>query len=228
MRSVATADGTIAGSGAAAMTSLAGGKTGSAVAILVSSAGAGARRRSAPRLAPEYPRPGFQASRPPAGFCLAAPAPRFFRPDPAPGLSPVARLTPRPPECCPWPSAAPALVRRSMSPAQASPRLGHPPGRRSAGQISAPGATRHVGVLANSSWAARSRAAAPSPNTRTDIDSTIAASRKRKPGSMDTISAFAVDLGRLLEPWERGDHTNLTGFATRAAAGALRIRLLSR
>ena len=63
------------------------------------------------------------------------------------------------------------------------------------------GATRHAGVLANSSWAARSRAAAPSPNTRTDIDSTIAASRKRKPGSMDAISAFAAELGRPFEPW---------------------------
>src|ERR1700722_10984374 len=52
------------------------------------------------------------------------------------------------------------------------------------------GAARHVGVLANSSWAARSKAAAPSPNTRSDIDNTMAANKKRKPGSMDAGSAF--------------------------------------
>ena len=49
----------------------------------------------------------------------------------------------------------------------------------------------HDGVLANSSCAARSNAAAPSPNTSIDIDNTIAANRKRKPGSMDASSAFA-------------------------------------
>jgi hypothetical protein len=43
----------------------------------------------------------------------------------------------------------------------------------------------HDGVLANVSWAARSSAAAPSPNTMIDIDSAMAANRKRKPGSMD-------------------------------------------
>jgi hypothetical protein len=56
------------------------------------------------------------------------------------------------------------------------------PGRCSVGHRSG---ARAMPVLANSSWAARSRAAAPSPNTRTDIDSTIAASTKRKPGSME-------------------------------------------
>ena len=53
------------------------------------------------------------------------------------------------------------------------------------------GAACHDGLLANSSWAARSSAAAPSPKTSIDIDNTIAANRKRKPGSMDANSAFA-------------------------------------
>ena len=52
------------------------------------------------------------------------------------------------------------------------------------------GAVRRAGRLANSSCAARSRAAAPSPNTRIDIERTIAANRKRKPGSMDSSSAL--------------------------------------
>ncbi|MDE1937314.1 MAG: hypothetical protein KGI34_25265 [Bradyrhizobium sp.] len=46
------------------------------------------------------------------------------------------------------------------------------------------GAARQDELLANDSWAARSSAAAPSPKTRSDIDSMIAANRKRKPGSM--------------------------------------------
>ena len=47
------------------------------------------------------------------------------------------------------------------------------------------GPARQAGVLANCSWAARSSAAAPSPKTSIDIDNTIAANRKRKPGSME-------------------------------------------
>ena len=46
------------------------------------------------------------------------------------------------------------------------------------------GVTRHDGLEAKSSCAARSNAAAPSPNTTTDIDSRMAASRKRMPGSI--------------------------------------------
>jgi hypothetical protein len=46
------------------------------------------------------------------------------------------------------------------------------------------GAARQDELLAKDSWAARSRAAAPSPKTRSDIDNMIAANRKRKPGSM--------------------------------------------
>src|ERR1700727_3000762 len=46
------------------------------------------------------------------------------------------------------------------------------------------GAARQDELLAKDSWAARSRAAAPSPKTSSDIDNMIAANRKRKPGSM--------------------------------------------
>jgi hypothetical protein len=49
-------------------------------------------------------------------------------------------------------------------------------------------------MLANSSCAARSNAAAPSPKIRIDIDSTIAVNRKRKPGSMVAGSAFGGGL----------------------------------
>ena len=45
--------------------------------------------------------------------------------------------------------------------------------------------------MAKSSCAARSKAAAPSPKTNIEIDKTIAANRKRKPGSIDGNSAFA-------------------------------------
>ena len=80
----------------------------------------------------------------------------------------------------------PAPVRRAASPArELTLPLGVSPAASFCRANIGSGATRHAGVLANSSWAARSRAAAPSPNTRTDIDSTIAASRKRKPGSME-------------------------------------------
>ena len=48
----------------------------------------------------------------------------------------------------------------------------------------AAGAACQEGLLANCSWAARSSAVAPRPNTSIDIDKTIAANRKRKPGSM--------------------------------------------
>ncbi len=67
------------------------------------------------------------------------------------------------------------------------------------------GGARRDGRLANSSCAARNRAAAPRPNTRIDIESTIAANRKRKPGSMDASSAL-LDSAGLLMPRERGDH----------------------
>ena len=52
------------------------------------------------------------------------------------------------------------------------------------------GGARRDGRLANSSCAARNKAAAPSPNTRIDIERTIAVNRKRKPGSMDASSAL--------------------------------------
>ena len=76
------------------------------------------------------------------------------------------------------------------------------------------GAPRHVGLPANSSWAARSNAAAPSPKTRIDIDNTMAANRKRKPGSMEAGSAFGDILQNIwrnilqrpLSHRERGDH----------------------
>ncbi len=68
------------------------------------------------------------------------------------------------------------------------------------------GAACHDGLLANSSWAARSSAAAPSPKTRIDSESTIAVSRKRKPGSIDASSTFAGLLQSLLSVQERGDH----------------------
>ena len=68
------------------------------------------------------------------------------------------------------------------------------------------GGARRDGTLTNSSCAARSNAAAPSPNTRTDIDKTMAANKKRRPGSMDASSASALVLRRSLSHWERGDH----------------------
>jgi hypothetical protein len=61
------------------------------------------------------------------------------------------------------------------------------------------GVARNDVLLANCSCAARSRAAAPSPNTRIDMDRTIAANRKRKPGSIygkfrpDRVSAKAFE-----------------------------------
>ncbi len=84
------------------------------------------------------------------------------------------------------------------------------------------GGGRHDGTLANSSCAARSNAAAPSPNTRTDIDNTIAANRKRRPGSMDAGSAFAWCCEGLLSHWERGDHR--TGRLRDAHRRRARIR----
>ena len=53
------------------------------------------------------------------------------------------------------------------------------------------GATRRTGRLANSSRAERSSAVAPKPNTSIERQSTTAATRKRKPGSMNRGSAFA-------------------------------------
>ncbi len=92
------------------------------------------------------------------------------------------------------------------------------------------GAACHDGVLANSSWAARSSAAAPSPKTSIDIDNTIAANRKRKPGSMDAEFRLREDIAgylqRPLSRRERGD--DRTGRVRDAAgtAGAQRIRLI--
>ena len=59
---------------------------------------------------------------------------------------------------------------------------------------------RRDGRLANSSCAERNSAAAPSPKTRTDIDSTIAANRKRKPGSMDASFPPCREAAGLLTP----------------------------
>jgi hypothetical protein len=61
------------------------------------------------------------------------------------------------------------------------------------------GAACHDGLLANSSWAARSSAAAPSPKTKIDSESMIAVSRKRKPGSIDASSTFAGVAAKSLE-----------------------------
>ena len=68
------------------------------------------------------------------------------------------------------------------------------------------GVACHDGLLANSSCAARSRAAAPSPKIKIDSKSMIAANRKRKPGSMDASSTFAGVLQGSLSYRERGDH----------------------
>src|ERR1700712_1276369 len=81
------------------------------------------------------------------------------------------------------------------------------------------GAERHDGLLANSSWAARSSAAAPSPKIRIDIDNTIAENRKRKPGSMNANSAFA-GCAKAVEHRERGEAPELTAFATHRTTAA--------
>ncbi len=78
------------------------------------------------------------------------------------------------------------------------------------------GAVRHDGLAANSSWAARNSAAAPSPKIRSDIDNTIAATRKRKPGSIAASSALAGILRRLLSRRERGDHKSCPQAANQA------------
>jgi len=65
------------------------------------------------------------------------------------------------------------------------------------------GVGRRDGMLANCSWAARSNEAAPSPKTITDIDRTIAANRKRKPGSMDASSALPRTAGLLMSKGTR-------------------------
>ena len=53
-----------------------------------------------------------------------------------------------------------------------------------AGTYRVSGVTRHDGLEAKSSCAARSNAAAPNPNTTIETDSRMAASRKRMPGSI--------------------------------------------
>jgi hypothetical protein len=60
------------------------------------------------------------------------------------------------------------------------------------------GVARREGRLANSSCAARNRAAAPRPKTRIDVDRTIAVNKKRKPGSMDSGSTL-LDLWRVID-----------------------------
>jgi hypothetical protein len=52
------------------------------------------------------------------------------------------------------------------------------------------GGGRRAGILATSSWAARSYAAAPRPKIRIDVDRMIAANKKRKPGSIGADSAW--------------------------------------
>ena len=89
------------------------------------------------------------------------------------------------------------------------------------------GGARRDGMLANSSWAARNKAAAPSPNTRIDIERTIAVNRKRKPGSMDASSAFGGSLRGPLRPRERGDHC-LTDSHVRIAANQADLRVSQR
>src|SRR5579871_4355338 len=89
------------------------------------------------------------------------------------------------------------------------------------------GAGRQDPLSANCSWAARSTAAAPRPNTRTDVDRRIAANRKRKPGSMGNRFRLA---GRALQGLkairERGDHRiGHIRFHQRRAIGK-RIRLV--
>ena len=93
---------------------------------------------------------------------------------------------------CPLPSARRRRRRRAASPAPAGASV------CCANIVS--GAARQDGMLANSSCAARSSAAAPSPKTRIDIDSTIAANRKRKPGSMERQVPPSRDSAKALEP----------------------------
>ena len=100
-----------------------------------------------------------------ASSARAVPRPRERRPQ---GHRPV--LSPRPAaRRAAGPVSEPALVLLREH------RFGRRPPRWQTGELLMRG---------------RSSAAAPSPKTRTDIDSTIAANRKRKPGSMDASSAL--------------------------------------
>jgi hypothetical protein len=60
--------------------------------------------------------------------------------------------------------------------------------------IGGSGAARQDELEANSSCAARSRAAAPRPKTRMEMDKAIAASRKRKPGSISGYDSASAGL----------------------------------
>ena len=76
--------------------------------------------------------------------------------------------------------------------------------------VNAGGGAFCFGRLANCSWLARSKAAAPSPNTRSETVSSVAANRKRKPGSMDADSARAA--GAQVEGrQERGENAKQRG-----------------
>lgn len=71
------------------------------------------------------------------------------------------------------------------------------------------GPFRQDGLLTYCSWVARSSAAAPRPNTRMEVDSRIAASRKRKPGSIGRVANFRPGGGAgAHERSERGDGTD--------------------
>ena len=86
------------------------------------------------------------------------------------------------------------------------------------------GAGRQAGALANSSWAVRSNAAAPNPNTRIDIDSTRAPNRKRNPGSMNAKFRFAGSEGLKKTAGNAVMTEVAVSAALPAASGAQRIR----
>ena len=148
--------------------------------------------------------PGFRIWPSPAAVILRPSARRPSQVRPAPDRSPLVPLGPhrgpRGQQRRPKPSAPRAAVRTAASPERAL-RLrfvAQTPVRESACQD---------GVLANSSWAARSSAAAPSPKTSTEIDKTIATNKNRKPGSMERLIPPARGyLRRLSSVGERGDH----------------------
>src|ERR1700722_3292739 len=77
-------------------------------------------------------------------------------------------------------------------------------------------------LLAKDSWAARSRAAAPSPKTSSDIDNMIAANRKRKPGSMARGILAKADGG------ERGGHWVELICARETATNQVHTRIAQR
>jgi hypothetical protein len=70
------------------------------------------------------------------------------------------------------------------------------------------GIVRSEGTAATSSWVARNSAAAPSPKIRTDAASTMVATKKRKPGSMEPCPAFAHGLRRASN-WKQTENAGL-------------------